>query len=141
MTAGCSGPVARCCIQWTQQVVTGTVRLRGAIEEPIGEQGATMTAPAGKTALIIGASRGLGYALAAEYLARGWQVTATVRGSRRTELHSLASSSAGRLVVETVDITVPEETTALYDRLSQTRFDLLFINAGGTNGPEETIAD
>lgn len=28
-----------------------------------------MTAPAGKTALIIGASRGLGYALAAEYLA------------------------------------------------------------------------
>ena len=32
-----------------------------------------MTAPAGKTALIIGASRGLGYALAAEYLAEaGW---------------------------------------------------------------------
>jgi NAD(P)-dependent dehydrogenase (short-subunit alcohol dehydrogenase family) len=27
-----------------------------------------MTAPAGKTVLIIGASRGLGYALAAEYL-------------------------------------------------------------------------
>ena len=38
-----------------------------------------MTAPAGQTALIIGASRGLGYALAAEYLVRGWQVTATVR--------------------------------------------------------------
>ena len=38
-----------------------------------------MTAPAGQTALIIGASRGLGYALAAEYLKRGWQVTATVR--------------------------------------------------------------
>ena len=30
-----------------------------------------MTAPAGKTALIFGASRGLGYARAAEYLARG----------------------------------------------------------------------
>ena len=35
-----------------------------------------MTAPAGKTALIIGASRGLGYALAAEYLARGWRAQA-----------------------------------------------------------------
>jgi NAD(P)-dependent dehydrogenase (short-subunit alcohol dehydrogenase family) len=45
-----------------------------------------MSAPAGKTALIIGASRGLGYALAAEYLARGWQVTATVRGAGRTGL-------------------------------------------------------
>ena len=49
-----------------------------------------MTAPAGQTALIIGASRGLGYALAAEYLARGWQVTATVRGAGRTGLPDLA---------------------------------------------------
>ena len=38
-----------------------------------------MATTTGKTALIIGASRGLGYALAAEFLARGWQVTATVR--------------------------------------------------------------
>jgi NAD(P)-dependent dehydrogenase (short-subunit alcohol dehydrogenase family) len=100
-----------------------------------------MAATTGKTALIIGASRGLGYALAAEYLARGWQVTATVRGSRRTELHHLASSPYARLVVETVDITVPEEVAALHDRLAQATFDLLFINAGVTNGPEETVAD
>jgi NAD(P)-dependent dehydrogenase (short-subunit alcohol dehydrogenase family) len=100
-----------------------------------------MTAPADKTALIIGASRGLGYALAAEYLARGWQVTATVRGAGRTGLHDLARSSAGRLVVETVDITVPEEVAALHERLAQTTFDLLFVNAGVTNGPGETVAD
>ncbi|MCW2935476.1 MAG: 3-oxoacyl-ACP reductase [Actinomycetia bacterium] len=55
-----------------------------------------MTATTGKTALIIGASRGLGCALAAEYLARGWQVTATVRGTRRTELHQLMRSFAAR---------------------------------------------
>jgi NAD(P)-dependent dehydrogenase (short-subunit alcohol dehydrogenase family) len=97
-----------------------------------------MTAATGKTVLIIGASRGLGYALAAEYLARGWQVTATVRGARRTELHDLATSSAGRLVVETVDITVPEEVAALRGRLAQATFDLLFVNAGVTNGPEQT---
>ena len=95
----------------------------------------------GKTALIIGASRGLGYALAAEYLARGWQVTATVRGSGQTGLHDLASSSAGLLAVETVDITVPEQVEALHDRLAKSTFDLLFINAGVTNGPEETVAD
>jgi NAD(P)-dependent dehydrogenase (short-subunit alcohol dehydrogenase family) len=100
-----------------------------------------MTAPVGQTALIIGASRGLGLALAAEYLARGWQVTGTVRGAGRTGLHELAESSAGRLVVETVDITVPKQVAALRDRLAQKTFDLLFVNAGVTNGPEETAAD
>jgi NAD(P)-dependent dehydrogenase (short-subunit alcohol dehydrogenase family) len=100
-----------------------------------------MTAPAGKTALIIGASRGLGYALAAEYLARGWQVTATTRGAGQTGLHDLARSSDGRLVVETVDITVPDQVAALRERLAQTTFDLLFVNAGVTNSREETVAD
>jgi NAD(P)-dependent dehydrogenase (short-subunit alcohol dehydrogenase family) len=100
-----------------------------------------MTATTGKSALIIGASRGLGCALAAEYLARGWQVTATVRGSGRTGLDDLAKSSDRRLVVETVDITVPEQVTALRGRLAQETFDVLFVNAGVTNGPEETVAD
>jgi NAD(P)-dependent dehydrogenase (short-subunit alcohol dehydrogenase family) len=99
-----------------------------------------MTASAAKHALIIGASRGLGYALAAEYLSRGWQVTATVRGTG-TQLHDLAASSAGRLIVETVDITVPEQVAALHQRLAPATFDLLFVNAGVTNGPEETAAD
>jgi NAD(P)-dependent dehydrogenase (short-subunit alcohol dehydrogenase family) len=95
----------------------------------------------GKTALIIGASRGLGYALAAEYLTRGWQVTATVRGTQPSGLHQLASDSDGRLEIETVDITIPDEVAALHDRLAQTTFDLLFVNAGVTNGPDETVAD
>ena len=69
----------------------------------------------GKTALIIGASRGLGYALAAEYLTRGWQVTATVRGTRPTDLHDLAGKSDGRLAIETVDITVPTRHLAYWD--------------------------
>ena len=100
-----------------------------------------MTAPAVKNVLIIGASRGLGYALAAEYLARGGQVTATVRGAGRTQLHELAESSAGRLAVEAVDITGPEQVAALHERLAHETFDLLFVNAGVTNGPEETVAD
>jgi NAD(P)-dependent dehydrogenase (short-subunit alcohol dehydrogenase family) len=113
----------------------------GNLASPPGSEEAAMTATTGKTALIIGASRGLGYALAAEYLTRGWQVTATVRGAQQTGLHDLASDSGGRLVVETVDITVPEEIAALHDRLAQTTFDLLFVNAGVTNGPDETVAD
>jgi NAD(P)-dependent dehydrogenase (short-subunit alcohol dehydrogenase family) len=100
-----------------------------------------MAAQAGKTAVIIGASRGLSYALAAEYRARGWQVAATVRGAGRAGLHDLARSSGDRLVVETVDITVPEQVTALHQRLAQATFDLRFVNAGVANGPGATVAD
>jgi NAD(P)-dependent dehydrogenase (short-subunit alcohol dehydrogenase family) len=89
---------------------------------------------AGNNALIIGASRGLGLALAGEYLRRGWQVTATVRGAGRTALHELAGSSGGRLAVETVDITVPEQVVSLHERLAGTRFGLLCVNAGISNG-------
>jgi len=87
-----------------------------------------------KTALIIGASRGLGLAMAAEYVTRGWRVTATVRGDGRTGLHELADSADGRLTVETVDITVPEQVAALRARVAGTAFDLLFVNAGISNG-------
>lgn len=89
----------------------------------------------GKSVLIIGASRGLGLALAAEYAARGWAVTATVRGAGRTALHDLAESAGGRVTVEeNTDITVPGQVAALRDRVSGTGFDLLLVNAGITNG-------
>lgn len=86
------------------------------------------------TALIIGASRTLGLALAAEYLRLGWNVIGTVRGADRTELHDLADKSEGRLVVETLDITQPDQIAALRDRLADRTIDLLFVNAGITRG-------
>lgn len=87
-----------------------------------------------KTALIVGASRTLGLALAGEYLRRGWNVIGTVRGSRRTELHDLAEASEGRLVVESLDMTKPAEISALRERLADRTLDLLFVNAGITKG-------
>ncbi|WP_413989990.1 SDR family NAD(P)-dependent oxidoreductase [Labrys okinawensis] len=94
-----------------------------------------------KALLLIGASRGLGYALAAEYLQRGWRVVATERVGSRSRLHELAEASEGRLEVETVDINDPVLVGALQARLSSRAFDLLFINAGVTNNPRETIAE
>lgn len=94
----------------------------------------TTTTPE-KRALIIGASRGLGLAMAEEYVTRGWQVTATVRGTARTGLHDLAESADDRLTVEeNVDITVPEQLAAVHSQVAGTAFDLLFVNAGTTNG-------
>lgn len=92
--------------------------------------------------LLIGASRGLGAALSAEFLKRGWDVTGTVRGRARTELHDLADAGAGRVEIEQLDVTQQEQITALRDRLSDRRFDILFVNAGTANtNQHETIAD
>ena len=94
-----------------------------------------------KSLLLIGASRGLGYAMAAEYLKRGWRVVGTVRGERRTKLNDLAEASDGRIEIETVDITDTAQINGLRARLSGRTFDVLFVNAGVTNDPAETIAE
>ena len=93
--------------------------------------------------LLIGASRGLGLAMAAEFLKKGWHVIGTVRaGSGRTKLHELAGGSEGRLEVETLDINEPDELAALRGRLSDRQFAMLFVNAGTTNSePTETIGE
>jgi len=92
-----------------------------------------------KTALIIGASRGLGLGMARELLGRGWRVVATTRNATRRELFNLADESRGRLTVETVDINEADQVAALRRRLNGRWFDLLFVNAGIANDPAETI--
>jgi NAD(P)-dependent dehydrogenase (short-subunit alcohol dehydrogenase family) len=94
-----------------------------------------------KTALLVGASRGLGYAMAEELLRRDWNVVGTVRGPARTQLHELAERSPGRIEIETVDITIPVQITALRSRLRSRKLDLVFVNAGVTNNPNETIGE
>jgi NAD(P)-dependent dehydrogenase (short-subunit alcohol dehydrogenase family) len=94
-----------------------------------------------KKLLLIGASRGLGFALAEEYLKRGWQVVATKRVRTTSQLHNLLEASDGRLEIETVDIIYPDQVAALRARLASRKFDLLFVNAGVTNDDRETIAD
>jgi len=91
--------------------------------------------------LIIGASRGLGLALAEEYLNNASNVVATVRGPGRTSLHELQDRAAGHLEIETVDITIPDQLTSLHGRLAARRFDLLFVNAGVANAANETAAN
>jgi len=91
--------------------------------------------------LLIGASRGLGFALAKEYLKRGWHVTATERVASTSQLHALVKAHAGQLDIETVDIVHPDQVAGLRSRLESQRFDMLFVNAGVKNADHETIAD
>jgi NAD(P)-dependent dehydrogenase (short-subunit alcohol dehydrogenase family) len=91
--------------------------------------------------LLFGASRGLGLAIAQEYLQLGWRVVATARQPSGTALHALAGKADGRLEIETVDINDPAQCAALHRRVGSLRFDLIFVNAGVTNDDRETIAD
>ena len=100
-----------------------------------------MPSNAALTALIIGASRGLGLALAEEYLKRGWRVIATVRGDDKTALHELDDRYDGRLKIERLDINETDQLTSLRARLVDRQLDLLFVNAGVANDPAETIGE
>jgi NAD(P)-dependent dehydrogenase (short-subunit alcohol dehydrogenase family) len=100
------------------------------------------TPKSGPSILLVGASRGLGLAMAEEFLNRGWNVVGTVRGGSRTGLHDLADEYPDRLTVEQADVTDAAQLVELRNRLSPRRFDILFNNAGTANrNQDETIAE
>jgi len=82
-------------------------------------------------ALVVGASRGLGFGLTRELLERGWRVIATERkADPRSPLRALSQAGQDHLRIESVDINEPKQVAALHDRLSREKLDLLFVNAG-----------
>ena len=80
------------------------------------------------TALILGASRGLGLGLAKEFAGRGWAVSGTVR--KDGDRAALEAAGARALLC---DITDPAAVAALHGQVPA-GLDLLFINAG-VSGP------
>lgn len=98
-----------------------------------------------RTALIAGASRGLGLAMTEELARRGWRVVATLRADGGARLRGIADRSDGRIVVETLDVTDLDQIRALRRRLQGKRLDLLLANAGITNpdvsAPMVDVAD
>lgn len=95
-----------------------------------------------KTVLIVGASRGLGMALAAEYLRRGWHVIATIRqATGSAEFQALQATASAALEVLQLEMTSSAQIDALGRRLEGRAIDLLFVNAGIANGPAERVCD
>jgi NAD(P)-dependent dehydrogenase (short-subunit alcohol dehydrogenase family) len=94
-----------------------------------------------RSALIIGASRGLGWGLAGELVRQGWRVVGTVRDAKRhTRLHELKEETRHAVEIEQVDIVSQADIASLRARLAGERFDLLFVVAGVTNDIRETIS-
>ena len=95
-----------------------------------------------RSVLLVGASRGLGHAMAVALVKKNWRVVGTARGGGGTELHSLANKHPHQVTIEQLDITEPGEIAALRERLSGSAFDMLFVNAGTTNHNQaETIGE
>jgi len=90
-----------------------------------------------KSALIIGASRGIGLGLSLELLKRGWRVTATVRtATGGTGLEAYHEHVA----MDTLDINSLTSVAAFMTRMAGQVFDIVVINAGIT-GPEGKTAE
>lgn len=92
-----------------------------------------------KTALIIGASRGIGLGLVKEYLARGWAVHATVRDDAG-EAALKALDGADHVTVHRADVTSDTDIAALKAAVTEP-LDLLFLNAGIISAADDLGAD
>jgi NAD(P)-dependent dehydrogenase (short-subunit alcohol dehydrogenase family) len=78
-----------------------------------------------KTALIVGASRGIGHEFAREYCRDGWRVLATARD--RDALSSLDAMGAQTF---SLDVTQPEQIAALAWQLEGENLDVAIIVSG-----------
>ncbi len=79
------------------------------------------------TALIIGASRGIGLSLAAQYAADGWRVHATHRGS---EPPPALAGLAGDFCYHRLDVTDPDQIATMAKAIATVPVDLCIHNAG-----------
>lgn len=83
------------------------------------------------TALIIGASRGIGLELARQYAADGWRVHATVRDAKDP---GALGSVPGDVVVHTLDVRDAAQIEALAGVLADEALDVMIHNAGIKDG-------
>lgn len=93
-----------------------------------------------RTALLLGASRGIGLGLVEEYLDRGWRVIATQRSlTVAPALCELVARAEGQLTILTADINRPDDIVALSRQLEGVTLDLMFVVAGVSDEPSQTI--
>ena len=81
------------------------------------------------TIMIIGASRGIGLGLVAEFAERGWRVVGTER-SRSDALHALADGSGEQVRVAHLDVADRASIAALAAAQRPGSLDAVLVNAG-----------
>ena len=88
------------------------------------------------SALIVGASRGIGFGLVQEFARRGWDVAGTARDPAGMDALRAAGASA-----ETFDVADPAGPAALRAALQGRSFDVAVLNAGILGPPHQSAAE
>ncbi|APE27696.1 SDR family NAD(P)-dependent oxidoreductase [Aurantiacibacter gangjinensis] len=88
-----------------------------------------------KTAIVIGASRGIGLGLAKELAGRGYRVIATER-SESEALREAAKAHEPAIEIAKCDVTDHDSVAGLGGKLEDGSLDLLIVNAG-VYGPDD----
>ena len=82
-------------------------------------------------ALVVGANRGIGLAVVTEMLRKGWSVIGTARRPNEAKaLNALAALHPGRLEIETLDMTAPDQIDAVAMAVTGRKLDAVLVNAG-----------
>lgn len=92
-----------------------------------------------KTAIVIGASRGIGLGLVQELVHRGYKVIATER-SESAELRAVAADHHGQIEIVRCDVTKAASVADVKERCTDGSLDLLIVNAGVYGPDDQSIA-
>jgi len=92
------------------------------------------------TVLLVGATQGVGLALADRYLREGWRVVATTL-MPSVPLEALVARHPDRIAIHPLDITDADAARALGEALSGERIDVLHIVAGMMPAEDKPIWD
>ena len=86
-------------------------------------------------AVVIGANRGIGFAVVKEMLGRGWSVIATARKpDAAADLKALAAAHPGKLEIQALDMTDTGQLDAFAASMNGRQLDAVLVNAG-ISGP------
>ncbi len=94
---------------------------------------------AGKSILIVGASRGIGLGLTKEFANRGWKVFATER-SDGADLRKVASIHEHSVEILTCDVTDRESYSGFRAKFDDGALDAVIVNAGITGAEHQSAA-
>jgi len=86
-----------------------------------------------ETVFITGANSGIGLEFARQYAAKGWTVIATHRRSQLPKTLADLADQYKKVRIEHLDVTNPEEASALAAKLKDVPIDVLINNAGVYN--------
>ena len=103
--------------------------------------GLTPGAALAETVFITGANSGIGLEFAKQYAAKGWTVIVTHRRSQTPKSLADLAAKYDKVRIEHLDVTSPDEATALATRLKDVSIDVLINNAGVYNDRSKCAAE